>query len=159
MNKKRDALRRGIRDLIADTTRELAAFEGRTPERHLASEPALGDESGPAHRDPRSPGEDFQSAALPHDVTALNGSAVSPDTDRTGADGDGSLDAGSADVTDAPPAQHVAPAAAFELVTDAVFFPSATPAESGGRVTPKPGSRRQKPEVSKSAPARSQPRR
>lgn len=31
MSKKRDALRRGIRALIDETTRELAAFEGREP--------------------------------------------------------------------------------------------------------------------------------
>jgi len=57
--------------------------------------------------------------------------------------------------TEAAPPQHGAPAAAFELATEAVFFPPAAPAEGGGRSTPRSGARPRKPEVSKSPPGRS----
>jgi hypothetical protein len=159
LNKKRDALRRGIRDLIADTTRELAAFEGRAPEPHLAPEPVPGDESQPGHGHQRSSRGDVPCAAVPHDVPALNGSAVSPDGDRPRPDGNGrpdaAMDAAPGPVAEAAPAQHPAPATAPELATDAVFFQSAAAAEAGRHPTPRTGSRRRKPEVSKSPPGRS----
>jgi hypothetical protein len=97
LNKKRDALRRGIRDLIADATKDLAAFEGR----EVQPLPA------PAPRPPE---------AGPRDRPPLNGApAIAPV--RPESDG---LRAAVAGTSAPPPAPR-------ELVTEPVLFPPAVP--------------------------------
>lgn len=74
MNKKRDALRRGIRDLIEDTSRDLVAFEGREPGPHRAV-PAGAGTAKPDARDTEVREAGAQ-AITPANTPALNGGPV-----------------------------------------------------------------------------------
>ena len=74
MNKKRDALRRGIRDLIEDTSRDLVAFEGREPAPRGAA-PAGAGTTKPEAVDAEVR-EAADPAIAPADTPALNGGPV-----------------------------------------------------------------------------------
>ena len=106
MNKKRDALRRGIRDLIADTSRDLAAFEGRETPSPAASRPTEQHEAGP--------GQDAQPAGgRATGAPALNGGAVETGAERPVSPA-------------ALPAQTAGPEPApFQLIAEPAFLPPA----------------------------------
>jgi len=108
LSKKRDALRRGIRDLIEDTSRDLVAFEGREPKPHV---PAPADErpaamkSTPADKRPAD-----ASSTTPTDTPSLNGGPVETADDRSAAPAGPSVPAGlDHGVGTAPAAQAGAP--------------------------------------------------
>jgi hypothetical protein len=105
LSKKRDALRRGIRDLLQDTSKDLVAFEGHEVRRHDAT-------SAPLPEVPALNGGPFETAAG-HPAEHAGAGAEPGEGDR---------------VEGAPhePAPHPAPAA-FELVADATFLPAASP--------------------------------
>ncbi|HKX17192.1 MAG TPA: hypothetical protein VJT33_04195 [bacterium] len=69
MSKRRDALRRGIRDLIQDTSRDLIAFEGREPRPRPAAPPDSESEA----RISRRLVPDEGNAGAPSEAPALNG--------------------------------------------------------------------------------------
>jgi hypothetical protein len=78
LNKKRDALRRGIRDLLKDTSRDLVDFEGREPAPYV--EPP-GPPARDAARQAQEPGPAFEPPALnggPADVRPETAPAVGP---------------------------------------------------------------------------------
>jgi hypothetical protein len=139
LNKKRDALRRGIRDLIENTSRDLAAFEGREPR----PDPAA---SRPAGRPDGGRPEETGTRPSPG-APALNGGAVETAADRA-----------------APPAERPAPPPAraarsepapFQLIAEAALLP---PAATAGR-HPSPRRPAARPAPSKKAkPARPAPR-
>jgi len=80
LNKKRDALRRGIRDLIEDTSRDLVAFEGREPAPRRAA-PAGAGTTKPEAVDAEVR-EAADPAITPADTPALNGGPVEVAGDR-----------------------------------------------------------------------------
>jgi len=57
LSKKRDALRRGIRDLIEDTSRDLVAFEGREPKPHVHNSGWVQSPGAEVLKDPARHGE------------------------------------------------------------------------------------------------------
>lgn len=71
MSKQRDALRRGIRDLLQDTSRDLVAFEGREPRPRPAVPPAPEPEAPAPPR--RGPSE---SGGAAYDAPSPNGGPV-----------------------------------------------------------------------------------
>jgi hypothetical protein len=130
LSKKRDALRRGIRDLIADTTKELAAFEGREPA-------------------PRPEPASVPSETAPRDLPPLNGSTLMPAADRQPPDGD--LRAAAETGAHAAAPQTVP----FELITETVLFPRpAAPAEGGAGAQLAPGPAPQAAKRRPSTPSR-----
>ena len=139
MSKKRDALRRGIRDLIRDTSKDLVAFEGHEVRRSDA----------PTVPQPEAP--------------ALNGGPVEATVDRSAGqaehaaaldEGDRDADAGAADETYPPepaPERHASPdPVPFELIADTAFLPPAPPLHA-------PKTRRAA--SSRTAPKRAKPKR
>jgi hypothetical protein len=130
LNKKRAALRRGIRDLIADTTRDLAAFEGREPE------PRRPPESSPPQGEAQSGQADLRPPTLSREIPGLNGSPSSPGGEHHGTNHAAGGAAGAAAET-AP--DRAAPAVIpFELVTEDVLFPPPAPAAGDGPSAPSP---------------------
>jgi len=155
LNKKRDALRRGIRALIADTTRDLAAFEGREPERRPPAPRGPSAEAAPGGAEDTTvagatlplslppaddrlpdadlpPPGDLRPAAMRYEVQPLNGSPISP--------------AGNAAETAAPagktaPERTVPPAVPFEFITETAVFPPPVPAEGAAGSARRPASR------------------
>ena len=137
MSKRRDALRRGIRSLIHDTSRELADFEGRP---HPADVPIAGDvpAAPPARRDsparitPGSvahaapgPAAELEAADAPVDAGPGHGEAPSGPV----------ADAGVAWIVGPDPAAPAAPAppANSRPVAPRVDPPGAAPAPQAAR--------------------------
>ena len=88
MSKKRDALRRGIRDLLQDTSRDLVAFEGREPGPHAGR---VRDVPAPGHPETDAAEAETTKAEVRHGDTpadtyaaelSLNGGPVQAIIDR-----------------------------------------------------------------------------
>jgi hypothetical protein len=124
LSKKRDALRRGIRDLIEDTSRDLVAFEGREPRpyRDRASQEHRPEAAGPATAGAETRRMENAPAAPHADAPALNGGPVERVGDATPGE--------AAPVETGPERSAVPESAPFELIADTVFLPpTAQPSE------------------------------
>ncbi len=141
MSKKRDALRRGIRELIQDTSKDLVAFEGHEVRRRDA--PTVPHPEAPALN-----GGPLEAVAdRPAGPAEQPAAAVEPDRRRDAGP------AGEAHVPQPVPARDASPEpVAFELIADTAFVPLAaprsTPPKTRGSASSRPAPKRAKPQRS-----------
>ena len=126
MSKRRDALRRGIRDLIQDTSRDLIAFEGREPRPRPAAPDAEGDA-----RAARRVVPDEETPGASHEPPALNGGPIDA-AERSAAPAEPAATAAGLH-TEEPLAPHRPSEAPLELAMPPAF---AGPVVPPARLTP-----------------------